>query len=170
MNEQGPSRGFFDAWSHVYDWPLVQWMTYRPVHDAVLAELGPLAGGRVLDIGCGTGQLTVRLRAAHDGATVIGCDFSAGMLERAAARDRAVPRVRGDACGLPFADQRFAAVVCTEAFHWFPDQDAALSEFFRILAPGGTLVVALVNPRLWLTSEVTRATSRLVGEPLYWPT
>ena len=37
---QAPSRrGFFDAWSRVYDHPLVQWATYRPVHDAVLAAV-----------------------------------------------------------------------------------------------------------------------------------
>lgn len=170
MSERGPNRWFFDTWSRVYDWPPVQWATYRPVHNAVRTALGPLAGRRLLDVGCGTGQLTVRLRASDKDATVVGCDFSAGMLRQAAARSRAVPWVCGDACELPFRDRTFAAVVCTEAFHWFPDQNAALAEFFRILSPGGVVMIALVNPRLALTSELIQAASRLVGEPFYWPT
>jgi ubiquinone/menaquinone biosynthesis C-methylase UbiE len=170
MNEPGPNRWFFDAWSRVYDWPLVQWATYRPVHDAVIGGLETFKGRRVLDVGCGTGQLTVRLRQAHERTKVVGCDFSAGMLQQAAARSRVVPWVCGNACELPFRDGAFAAVVCTEAFHWFPDQNAALAEFFRILSPGGRLMIAFVNTRLQLTSDVTRAASRLFGEPLYWPT
>jgi ubiquinone/menaquinone biosynthesis C-methylase UbiE len=71
---------------------------------------------------------------------------------------------------LPFRDQVFGGIVCTEAFHWFPDQPATLAEFFRVLSPGGLLVVALVNTRLELSSDLVRAASRLFGEPFYWPT
>jgi ubiquinone/menaquinone biosynthesis C-methylase UbiE len=170
MKQYGANRWFFDAWSRFYDWPVVQWATYRPVHNAVLSALEPLAGRRVLDIGCGTGQLAERVHQSHPRATVVGCDFSAGMLRQAAARSRGVGWVCGNACGLPFQDRAFAAVVCTEAFHWFPDQDAALAEFFRILKPGGVLMLALVNTRLTLTSEIIQATSQLIGEPFYWPT
>jgi len=167
---RGPNRWFFDAWSHVYDWPVVQWATYRPVHDAVLAALEPFHGRRILDIGCGTGQLSARLHQAYGHKTIVGCDFSSGMLDQAAGRSRAVRWVRGDACRLPFRDHAFGAIVSTEAFHWFPDQPAALAEFFRVLSPGGLLLIALVNTRLALTSDLTQAASRLLGEPFYWPT
>jgi ubiquinone/menaquinone biosynthesis C-methylase UbiE len=170
MAGDGPSRWFFDVWSRFYDWPPVQWATYRPVHDAVLAALEPFRGGRILDIGCGTGRLSTRLHRIHSRKTIIGCDFSAGMLERAAARSRAVRWVRGDAARLPFRDHVFGAIVSTEAFHWFPDQPAALAELFRVLSPGGLLLVALVNTRFELSSNVVEAASRLFGEPFYWPT
>jgi ubiquinone/menaquinone biosynthesis C-methylase UbiE len=61
-------------------------------------------------------------------------------------------------------------VVSTEAFHWFPDQDAALREFFRVLAPGGRLLVSLVNPPLEAMSRIGRRLSSLLGEPANWPT
>jgi ubiquinone/menaquinone biosynthesis C-methylase UbiE len=173
MPERGAQRWFFDAWARVYDFPVVQMATYRPVHDAVLRVLREAAVRRVLDIGCGTGQLVTRIAETLPRVRVVGCDFSAGMLRRAAARSgskHAARWVQGDAGRLPFRDGAFDAVVSTEAFHWFPDQHAALRELFRVLAPGGRLVLALVNTPAPLVSDVMYAGSRLVGEPFYWPT
>lgn len=170
MAERGPNRWFFDAWSRVYDLPLVQLTTYRPVHDAVLRVLRETSVRHVLDVGCGTGQLAARMHHELPAASIIGCDFSAGMLRRAAARSDAIEWVRGDAGRLPFRDAGFDAIVSTEAFHWFPDQDEALREFCRVLKPGGRLLLALVNTPTTLVSEVMYAGSRLVGEPFYWPT
>jgi len=170
MAERGPNRWFFDAWSRIYDLPLVQVATYRPVHDAVLSALEASGCRHVLDVGCGTGQLAARICAALPRVAVVGCDFSFGMLRHAAARSDAIRWVGGDAGRLPFRDATFDAVVSTEAFHWFPDQEAALREFHRVLHPGGRLFLALVNPPTTLVSEVMYAGSRLVGEPFYWPT
>ena len=101
---------------------------------------------------------------------VVGCDFSRGMLEQAQTRSREVPWVRGDAARLPFRDGAFDAIVSTEAFHWFPDQAAALAECRRVLSPGGRLLLALVNTPASSVSAVMHLGSRLVGEPFYWPT
>jgi ubiquinone/menaquinone biosynthesis C-methylase UbiE len=170
MADRGAQRWFFDVWSRIYDLPVVQLTTYRPVHNAVLRAMRSAPGRRVLDIGCGTGQLAFRVKQAFPGACVVGCDFSAGMLQRAAVRSRRVRWVRGDAGRLPFHDHAFDVIMSTEAFHWFPDQDAALAEFFRVLAPGGQLLLALVNAPTALVSELAYAGSRLAGEPFYWPT
>jgi SAM-dependent methyltransferase len=124
----------------------------------------------VLDVGCGTGLLTARIRHELEREGTVGCDFSHGMLTKAARNDPGLPWVRGDALRLPFRDRSFAAVVSTEAFHWFPDPEAALSEFFRVLAPQGRLLVALVNTRTEWLSRAARRGSRLLGEPLIWPT
>ncbi len=165
----GPDRWFFDAWSRFYEAPLVQRVTYRPPQDAVLRELRSSAPGPVLDIGCGTGLLTARIREDREPELTVGCDFSRGMLQQAS-RKGAGPWIQGDATRLPFRDQSFAAVVSTEAFHWFPDQQAALAEFFRVLAPDGRLLLALVNPASQALSRATRLGSRIMGEPLRWPT
>jgi ubiquinone/menaquinone biosynthesis C-methylase UbiE len=171
MTERGgPDRWFFDVWSRFYDAPLVQRLTYRPEHDAVLRGLRGLGPGRVLDIGCGTGLLASRVRAELPGAEVVGCDFSRGMLAQAAGHRRALALVQASALSLPFAGGAFEAVVSTEAFHWFPDQNAALREFFRVLAPKGRLLVSLVNPPLEVMSRIGRRVSSLVGEPATWPT
>ena len=167
---RGPDRWIFDVWSMFYDAPLVQWLTYRPEQDAVLRALRNGRHERLLDVGCGTGLLSARIRRELPGCCVVGCDFSRGMLQRAAAKRPGVAWVRGDALRLPFADTSFDVLVSTEAFHWFPDQPAALTEFLRVLAPGGRLLVSLINPPVAALSRLTRAGSALLGEPLYWPT
>ena len=170
---RGAKPRFFDLWSYVYDAPWVQRLTYRPLHDAVLAALPETRQPRVLDVGCGTGQLCNRLRHALPGAPIVGCDFSGGMLRHAAARSPGSARigwVRSDAQALPFRDGSFDVLVSTEAFHWFPDQQRALAEFYRVLAPEGRLLLALMNaPVEWLT-RMGHAGSQLLGEPAIWPT
>ena len=182
---RGPRRGLFDAWSRVYDFPLVQQATYRPVHDAVLRKLVARSGVRaVLDLGCGTGQLLRRIAETFPSSRPVGCDYSGGMLAEASARVRdaswtaasdgathATPAlVRGDAMRLPFHDATFDAIVSTEAFHWFPDHDAAIAEIARVLMPNGVLLLGFVNPPLGLVSEAVHVASRLFGAPLRWPT
>jgi ubiquinone/menaquinone biosynthesis C-methylase UbiE len=167
---RGPDRWLFDLWSHFYDAPVVQRLTYRPEHDAVLSALRRAAPSRVLDVGCGTGLLASRIRRELPRAAVVGCDFSQGMLARAAQSARASALVQGSATALPFRDGSFDALVSTEAFHWFPDQGAALREFFRVLAPMGRLLVSLINPPLEVVSRTASGVSRLLGEPASWPT
>jgi ubiquinone/menaquinone biosynthesis C-methylase UbiE len=166
----GPKRGFFDIWSRVYDLAPVQAAIYHPVHDAVVSELRAHPAPRILDVGCGTGDLTARLRRDLQPELIAGCDFSAGMLEQASARTRAVRWLQGDATRLPFANRHFDAVVSTESFHWFPDPDLALREFHRVLRPGGRVLVALVNVRVPATSRLVDAGSRALGQPAHWPT
>jgi ubiquinone/menaquinone biosynthesis C-methylase UbiE len=166
----GPRRSLFDTWALFYDLPLLQRTTYRPVHDAVLKMIGQRKPQAVLDVGCGTGQLATRVRRTLPAARVVGCDYAHKMLSQAAERSGAPVWVQGDAGRLPFRDQRFDCLLSTDAFHWFPDQAAALDEFRRVLKPGGYLILALVNPRASALSAITRVGSRFVGAPFYWPT
>ena len=170
MPAAGPSTWFFDAWSTFYDLPLVQRLTYRPVQDAVVAALRAFAPRRVIDVGCGTGLLTTRLHREIDGAAVVGCDFSHGMLLHAHAHVESVSWVQGDAQHLPLRDASADAIVSTEAFHWFPDKRQALAEFFRVLAPGGRLLIAIVNTPSDVVRTAFQIGSRAVGQPFDWPT
>jgi len=74
-----------------------------------------------------------------------------------------------DAGRLPFDDGTFDVVTSTEAFHWFPDRDAVLREAYRVLTPGGRLLLALVSPPARVVSDAFYVGSRLIGEPFYWP-
>jgi SAM-dependent methyltransferase len=168
--QAGPDRSFFDLWSRFYDIPLVQRAAYWPIHDAVVGALAVRPPRRLLDLGCGTGQLADRLQRELRGARVTGCDFSAGMLAQARPRNRRVRWVRGDAQRLPFADGSFDAVTTTEAFHWFPNRRRALAECFRVLSPNGRLLIAVASPPLSAFARLATAGSRLVGQPFRWPT
>ena len=105
----------------------------------VLEWLAPQPGERILDLGCGDGQLTRKLIAS--GATVKGVDASAQMV--AAAQSRGVDAVLSPAESLPYADASFDAVFSNAALHWVRGQDAMLDEVRRALKPGGRFVAEM---------------------------
>lgn len=102
----------------------------------VLEWLDPRAGEQILDIGCGDGQLTLRIAAA--GAKVTGIDSSPRMV--AAARERGVQAEEASAEKLPFSDGVFDAVFSNAALHWVRDHEAMLREVHRVIRPGGRFV------------------------------
>jgi ubiquinone/menaquinone biosynthesis C-methylase UbiE len=167
---RGAKRWLFDGWSLFYDVPSVQRTVYRPPQDAVVTALRETGCRRVLDVGCGTGQLAARLHRETPGMEIVGCDYSRGMLARARARDAGSIWIQGDGSRLPFRDASFDAIISTEAFHWLPDRSRALAEFRRVLRPRGRLLLALVNPRFPVVGRIVALVSRLVGQPFRWPT
>ncbi len=112
-----------------------------------VAALSLPDGARVLDLACGTGDLT-RL-ARRCGYHVVGSDLSAGML---AANGTGTPLVEADGSRLPFADAAFDGLVCGYALRNFTDLAATLAECARVLRPGGRFAVLEVDAptsRLW---------------------
>jgi demethylmenaquinone methyltransferase / 2-methoxy-6-polyprenyl-1,4-benzoquinol methylase len=135
-------RAMFDTIAPRYD--LVnRLMTFgldRGWRRSTVAALGLPAGARVLDLACGTGDLS-RL-AVRRGYRVVGTDLSAGML---AANDRTVPLVEADGRRLPFAGAAFDGLVCGYALRNFTDLPGTLAEAARVLRPGGRLAVLEVD-------------------------
>ena len=108
------------------------------------AMTGPAAAGRpLLDAGCGTGGLLVRLAAAYPERTVIGLDANGTACARAAAKS-ARPVCAGSVNALPFADAAFAAIFSADVLcHRDVDERAALAQFHRCLRDGGVLILNL---------------------------
>ena len=102
---------------------------------AILEKLAPVAGERILDLGCGDGSLTERL--IERGARVVGIDASPEMV--AAARARGIDAQVMDATALTFENE-FDAVFSNAVLHWIHDQDAVLTGVARALVPGGRFV------------------------------
>jgi SAM-dependent methyltransferase len=105
----------------------------------VVEWLDAQAGERILDLGCGDGQLSVRVEAS--GAAVTGVDASAEMA--AAARARGIAAEQAAAERLPFADGSFDAVFSNAVLHWVRGQDAMMDEVRRVLRPGGRFVAEM---------------------------
>jgi ubiquinone/menaquinone biosynthesis C-methylase UbiE len=105
----------------------------------VLEWLNAQPGEFVLDLGCGDGQLS--LRVAATGAHVLGVDASIDMVS--AARERGIEAEQANAEALPFHDKTFDAVLSNAALHWVRDQDAMLAQVHRVLKPGGRFVAEM---------------------------
>jgi len=104
--------------------------------------VGP--GGRVLEVACGTGIVTRRLRERlGENATLTATDLNVGMIE-CAKRKPGMPAGiewrQADATALPFEDGLFDAVICQFGIMFVPDKAAAMREARRVLKPGGSFV------------------------------
>ncbi len=142
--EEGQVRAMFDRIARVYD-PLNSLMTAGLHHRwrARAADLAALApGGRALDVASGTGDLAIELarRVGPDG-TVVGSDFSEGMLDLARAKSGAVTWEWANALELPDPDDGFDAATVGFGARNFSDLDRGLSEMARVVRPGGKVVI-----------------------------
>jgi ubiquinone/menaquinone biosynthesis C-methylase UbiE len=111
-------------------------------------RLGVTPGTRLLDVGCGAGQLA--LIAARAGAQVIGCDIATNWLKRARARAAAerleITFDEGDAESLPYGDAQFDAVISLIGAMFAPRPDLVAAELTRVCRPGGMIAMANWTP------------------------
>jgi ubiquinone/menaquinone biosynthesis C-methylase UbiE len=113
-------------------------------------ELRP--GERVLDLGCGSGWATRMLaRLVSDGpegfGQVVGLDISDEMIRQARAESKDFENILyvwGSAEKIPWEENFFDKVLSVESFYYYPDQDRALNELFRVMAPRGRMFI-LIN-------------------------
>jgi SAM-dependent methyltransferase len=127
---------------------------FRSLHAHVARALAPVvpAGGALLDAGCGTGGLILRLRAQDPGWRYAGIDFMPIACDLARQRCGATVDIRvASITALPFADASFDAVVSADVVCQVEQPAVAAAEFFRVLRPGGVVVIN-VPAYMWMWS------------------
>ncbi len=131
-------------------------------------------GDRVLDVCCGTGDLSIAAREA--GGEVTGLDFSEPMLARAREKSSDIDWVSGDALALPFPDGSFDAATVGFGVRNLDDLERGLAELRRVLVPGGRLAIleitrprGLLAPfyRFWFDGVIPLAGKVLPGGSAY---
>jgi SAM-dependent methyltransferase len=148
------------------------------MHDDLVGRLEPRPGETWLDLGCGTGA--VSMRAARPGADVTGVDLSEVMVETARRRAReeglAIEYIVGDAEAIPCADGSFDVVSSSVGLIFAPDHEAVARELARVTRPGGRLGLAAWHPESGI-AKGQRLAARFqppppegAGNPFQWGT
>lgn len=149
----------FRVWSSFYDNPVQQRLYFRPIQTAALAALGE-APGRVLDLGCGTGELMGRLPDSD----CLGIDLSLDMLRRGRNKPALAGRLlRADGHRLPLADDSVDAVTCLVSFQYYLRPLQALGEIRRVLRPEGRVVLAALTSSAMQVQTISTALRSATG-------
>lgn len=108
----------------------------------VLAELEKEPFTDLLDCGCGTGPMLTLLHRKYPDKHYTGIDLTPKMIEVAKRKNmKGVELVVGDCENLPFAEDSFDVVICCESFHHYPNPQDFFSSVYRVLRPGGRLIL-----------------------------
>ena len=132
--------GKYDRINHLLSLDIDKWWRRRAVRQLSKAD-------RVLDVAVGTGDLAIELVRSGKAQQVQGIDLSAGMLAVAAKKVAAaglsdrIKMEQGSAFDMPYADDSFDVVTCGFGVRNFSDLDKGLREMYRVLRPGGEVLV-----------------------------
>lgn len=136
--------GSYDAW---YETPLGKFVDAVETHLA-LSMFTPKPGMKVLDVGCGTGNFSLKL--ARQGVLVTGIDISEEMLAIARSKAAQNPELKMefkwmDFNQLDFEDECFDGVISMTALEFAQDLDHVYAEMYRVLKPGGQLLIGVIT-------------------------
>jgi ubiquinone/menaquinone biosynthesis C-methylase UbiE len=120
---------------------------HSDITDQTIALMNIQPSDRILDLGCGTGWASRPLARMANAGEVVGLDVADEMLHRAEEASSEFNNIRyvwGSAENIPALDGLFTKVLSVESFYYYADQNKALRELKRVMAPGGQLFI-LIN-------------------------
>ena len=164
MNFIEKTKRQFDRWARVYDSFLFR-IYFEPLYKRLLAMIDHEAhdtlkkGGTFLDVACGTGEIMYRLAKRYPKSEFYGIDLSPEMIKKAKEKANGAKNLifqAGTVDELPFQDNAFDIVLCSEAFHHFEHPKRSLEEMRRVLREGG--IFLLMDPAydVWWQKIIVR--------------
>jgi SAM-dependent methyltransferase len=146
VNEADFYSGFFtDEDDDVFGWDPRALLRQKTVKNALNARIPK--GGKILDIGCGLGEV---LAGLIDDFTCFGVDVADSNVKRARRRLGVGATIsQGSAFAIPCGDESMDAVICLEVLEHLIDDRSALLEMLRVLRPGGILIIAVPYTYYW---------------------
>lgn len=135
------SKDAFNAQAETYDTDK-NGKHAREQYPYVLKKISQMNFRSVLDVGCGTGEVLKSISEEYPDVRLYGIDISEEMLKQAKAKlNRKAVLSAGDADHIPFTNNEFDLIVCTDSFHHYPNPQQAVDEFYRMLKTGKFLAL-----------------------------
>jgi ubiquinone/menaquinone biosynthesis C-methylase UbiE len=167
-NSNSAVERIFNRLSEVYDHPIPQKLFYGRIQQQLLNEIKDHNPKHILDAGCGTGELMHKMASIWPKSALVGVDLSEDMLAVAESKDYGSAKKRficGSVYDIPLDDEKFDLITNTISSHFYTRIDQALSEFHRLLKPGGHLLMAnLTNGALGVLPGPFRKGIRLPAQ------
>lgn len=142
----GSHANLWRLYARVYDSVMLWFLPYRKLTHEVVDRLRPAPGARILDAGCGTGNLIGHLVQTRPDVEAVGVDFSEAMLRRARKKSkqlRTATFLEADLNErLPFGDGEFDGITCVNVLYAVDRPAFLLNEMYRVLRTGGIIVLA----------------------------
>ena len=133
----------------------------------ILAELEKEPFTDLLDCGCGTAPVISLLHEKYSGKRYTGIDITPKMIEAARAKKLSdVEFVLGDCENLPFDENCFDVVICSQSFHHYPDPQAFFNSVYKVLRPNGRLIlrdITAPDPLRWIMNTIEMPIVNLTG-------
>ncbi|MDP8263215.1 MAG: methyltransferase domain-containing protein [Candidatus Ancaeobacter aquaticus] len=150
-NIRKAAKDQFNSWAAGYDSSILQHILFKHSHDLIMKEIDLVASHHILDVGCGTCVLAFRFAAESPESTCCCIDLSHEMIKHAMGKREehlhysdAIKGMKikiADSEHLPYADNSFDYLTCSNSFHHYPHQEKVAREMYRVLKPGGKALI-----------------------------
>lgn len=140
----------FSFWSKWYDSKIFRTFYFKKLYGKIIETIAKkkdhLKSGRAfLDAACGTGEIIFRLSRDYPEINFTGIDFTEAMVKIARQKNKERPNVKilnADVTRLPFKDQSFDFIICSDALHHFSDPESSIKELSRVSRKGAVFLLA----------------------------
>ncbi len=154
MDDKKKSRNYFNR--HSFTW-VNRDGYWRHDYRATVRALKHYRSASCLDVGCGNGAFLAFLKEACPYIRPAGLDYSSSMVKKSRERLPDAEIREGDAECMPLKDHSYDAVTCHMSIHHYPHPEKALAEMYRILKPGGAVLINDLTGPDWLIRWMNRS-------------
>lgn len=142
----------WNFWSRKYDKLWVQKYSLKPTREYIVSLISDLKRSenndemiKILDIGCGPGELIKELEDEFDHLDITGIDFSEGMLEVSMAKNPKTRHINMDVANLHKLKDKFNIIICTHSLPYYKDPNEVMNELNRLLEDGGKIYMGFAS-------------------------
>lgn len=142
------NKSIWDYWADKYDNLWVQKYSLGPTRTAIIKALIPILNKtlkyKILDMGCGTGQLIREMRAAFREYNIeyVGVDISPKMIEICRLKDSKTVYYASSIDDFQYQREQFDIIICSHSFPYYPNKPSAINSFYNLLNKDGLLILA----------------------------